>query len=154
MKNTTLCYLEQNGKWLLLHRNKKKNDPNHDKWIGIGGKFEENESPDDCVRREFREETGLELTEYRYCGIVTFVNGEWTEYMHLFHATGFTGTVLNCDEGVLEWIQKERLVELQQWEGDKIFLRLMDERIPFFSLKLVYEGGALIGAVLNGERIR
>lgn len=92
MKNTTLCYLEQDGSWLLLHRNKKKNDPNHDKWIGIGGKFEENESPDDCVRREFREETGLELTKYRYCGIVTFVSDCWEgEYMHLFHASPAAG---------------------------------------------------------------
>ena len=154
MKNTSLCYLEKDGQYLMLHRVKKEHDENHDKWIGIGGKFEPGESPEDCVRREVLEETGLTLTDYRYCGIVTFVNGEWTEYMHLFHATGFTGTVLDCDEGVLEWIQKERLVELQQWEGDKIFLRLMDERISFFSLKLVYEGDALIGAVLNGERIR
>ena len=102
MKNTTLCYLEQDGSWLLLHRNKKKNDPNHDKWIGIGGKFEENESPDDCVRREFREETGLELTEYRYCGIVTFVSDCWEgEYMHLFHASACRGTLRDCDEGEL-----------------------------------------------------
>ena len=155
MKNTTLCYLEQDGSWLLLHRNKKKNDPNHDKWIGIGGKFEENESPDDCVRREFREETGLELTKYRYCGIVTFVSDCWEgEYMHLFHATGFTGTPKECDEGELAWIGKHALAALQQWEGDRIFLQLMDEHVPFFSLKLVYAGDTLTEAVLNGERIR
>ena len=155
MKNTTLCYLEQDGSWLLLHRNKKKNDPNHDKWIGIGGKFEENESPDDCIRREFREETGLELTKYRYCGIVTFVSDCWEgEYMHLFHATGFTGTPKECDEGELAWIGKHELAALQQWEGDRIFLQLMDEHVPFFSLKLVYAGDTLTEAVLNGERIR
>ena len=155
MKNTTLCYLEQNGSWLLLHRNKKKNDPNHDKWIGIGGKFEENESPDDCVRREFREETGLELTEYRYCGIVTFVSDCWEgEYMHLFHATGFTGALRECDEGVLEWVPIEQINALPAWEGDKIFLALMQQSRPFFSLKLVYEGEHLAEAVLDGERIR
>ena len=155
MKNTTLCYLEQDGSWLLLHRNKKKNDPNHDKWIGIGGKFEENESPDDCVRREFREETGLELTEYRYCGIVTFVSDSWEgEYMHLFHATGFTGALRECDEGVLEWVPIEQINALPAWEGDKIFLALMQQNRPFFSLKLVYEGEHLAEAVLDGERIR
>ena len=155
MKNTTLCYLEQDGSWLLLHRNKKKNDPNHDKWIGIGGKFEENESPDDCVRREFREETGLELTKYRYCGIVTFVSDCWEgEYMHLFHATGFTGALRECDEGVLEWVPIEQINALPAWEGDKIFLALMQQNRPFFSLKLVYEGEHLAEAVLDGERIR
>ena len=154
MKNTSLCYLERNGQYLMLHRVKKHKDENKDKWIGIGGKFEPGESPEDCVRREVLEETGLELLDFRYCGIVTFVNGDWTEYMHLFHATDFTGTLRECDEGVLEWIDKEKLVELQQWEGDRIFLRLMDVGVPFFSLKLVYEGELLLDAVLNGERIR
>ena len=112
-----------------------------------GSAWAENSSP-------AREETGLRLTDYRYCGIVTFVNGDWTEYMHLFHATGFEGQLRECDEGVLEWIDKKKLFDLQQWEGDKIFLRLMDMRVPFFSLKLVYEGDALTAAVLNGERIR
>ena len=154
MKNTSLCYLERGGQYLMLHRIKKENDENRDKWIGVGGKFEPGESPEDCVCREVREETGLSLTEYRYCGIVTFVNGGWTEYMHLFHATGFAGQLRACDEGVLEWIDKKRLYELQQWQGDKIFLRLMDMRVPFFSLKLVYDGDALTDAVLNGERIR
>ena len=152
MKNTSLCYLERGGQYLMLHRVKKENDENHDKWIGVGGKFEPGESPEDCVCREVREETGLRLTDYRYCGIVTFVNGDWTEYMHLFHATGFEGQLRECDEGVLEWIDKKKLYDLQQWEGDKIFLRLMDMRVPFFSLKLVYEGDALTAAVLNGER--
>lgn len=156
MKNTTLCYLERDGQYLMLHRVKKENDENHDKWIGIGGKFEKGESPEDCVLREVREETGLTLTDYRYCGIVTFVLGDWTEYMHLFHATGFTGQIRECDEGILEWIDKDRLCELQQWEGDRIFLRLMEQNIPFFSLKLVYDEAAehLTQAVLNGDRIR
>ena len=154
MKNTSLCYLERGGQYLMLHRVKKENDENHDKWIGVGGKFEPGESPEDCVCREVREETGLRLTDYRYCGIVTFVNGDWIEYMHLFHATGFEGQLRECDEGVLEWIDKKKLFDLQQWEGDKIFLRLMDMRVLFFSLKLVYEGDALTTAVLNGERIR
>ena len=154
MKNTTLCYLERDGKYLMLHRVKKENDENRDKWIGIGGKFEDRESPEDCLVREVREETGLELTEYRYCAIVTFVSDRWpTEYMHLFHATGFCGDIKDCDEGELAWIDKHELFRLQQWQGDKIFLRLMDENRPFFSLKLVYEGERLVDAVLNGERM-
>ena len=153
MKNTSLCYLERGGQYLMLHRVKKENDENKDKWIGIGGKFEPGESPEDCVCREVLEETGLRLTDYRYCGIVTFVNGGWTEYMHLFHATGFEGQLRECDEGVLEWIDKKRLVDLQQWEGDKIFLRLLDLHVPFFSLKIVYDGDTLTDAVLNGERM-
>ena len=155
MKNTTLCYLEQDGQYLLLHRVKKENDENRDKWIGIGGKFEAGESPEDCALREVREETGLTLTSYRYCGIITFVSDRWeTEYMHLFHATGFEGTVRDCDEGVLEWVAREKVASLPQWEGDRIFLRLMQENRPFFSLKLVYEGETLTRAVLNGEALR
>ena len=154
MKNTTLCYIERDGQYLMLHRVKKENDENRDKWIGIGGKFEDRESPEDCLVREVREETGLELTEYRYCAIVTFVSDRWpTEYMHLFHATGFCGDIKDCDEGELAWIDKHELFRLQQWQGDKIFLRLMDENRPFFSLKLVYEGARLVDAVLNGERM-
>ena len=154
MKQTTLCYLEQDGRYLMLHRVRKAHDENHDKWIGVGGKFEDRESPEDCARREVLEETGLTLTDYRYCGIITFVSDQWeTEYMHLFHATGFTGALRECDEGVLAWIDKKRLVDLQQWEGDKIFLRLLDLHVPFFSLKLVYDGDTLTDAVLNGERM-
>lgn len=151
MKNTTLCYIEKNGQYLMLHRTKKENDINHDKWIGVGGKFEENESPEDCLLREVREETGLTLTQFRLCGVITFLSDEWEgEYMYLFHATDYTGQIAECDEGVLEWIDKEKAIALPTWEGDKIFLRLMDEGGPFFSLKLRYEGDTLKEAVLNG----
>ena len=152
MKNTTLCYIERDGAWLLLHRVKKALDVNHDKWVGIGGHFEENESPEDCVLREVREETGLTLRHPRYCDIVTFVSDRWEgEYMHLFHAEDFTGELRDCDEGVLEWVPKERVRALPQWAGDRIFLDLMERRVPFFSLKLHYEGEALREAVLIGE---
>ena len=155
MKQTTLCYLEQNDAYLMLHRILKQNDENHDKWIGVGGKFQDRESPEDCVLREVREETGLTLTDYRYCGIITFVSDRWeTEYLHLFHATGFTGVLRDCDEGVLEWVSIPQINALPAWEGDKLFLSLMQRRVPFFSLKLVYEGEHLTEAVLNGERIR
>lgn len=152
MKNTTLCYIEKDGCYLLLHRVKKKNDLNQDKWVGIGGKFEENESPEECLLREVREETGLTLTDYRYCGIVTFVSDRWEgEYMHLFHATGFTGELIDCDEGVLEWIPKERFAALPQWEGDLLFLDRMEHHAPFFSMKLRYEGDKLAEKALNGK---
>ena len=154
MKNTTLCYIEKDGQYLMLHRVKKENDLNHDKWIGVGGKFEDKESPEECVLREAKEETGLTLTDYRYRGIVTFVSDRWpTEYMHLFTAHGFEGELIECDEGTLEWIDKARLLELTLWEGDKIFLRLLDTDEPFFSLKLQYEGDALVYAALNGKVI-
>ena len=156
MINTTLCYIRQDGEYLMLHRIKKENDLNHDKWIGIGGKFEDKESPEDCLLREAKEETGLTLTDYRYRGIVTFVSDKWpTEYMHLFTADGWTGTVKECDEGVLEWIPKEMLLEIPHWEGDAIFLDLIDrDDTPFFSLKLRYEGEVLAEAVLNGIHIK
>jgi len=153
MVNTTLCYIEKDGKYLMLHRVKKERDINKDKWIGIGGKFEHGESPEDCLLREAKEETGLTVTSYQYRGIVTFVSGDDTEYMHLFTADGFYGTIKECDEGDLEWIEKEKLLELTLWEGDKIFLRLLEEELPFFSLKLVYDGDKLINAVLNGKEI-
>ncbi len=154
MKQTTLCYLERGGAYLMLHRVKKEHDENGGKWIGIGGKFEDRESPEDCLLREVREETGLQLTAWRYCGIITFVSDVWpTEYMHLFHSDAFTGTLRACDEGELEWVDKSRLDALAQWEGDRIFLSLMEQRRPFFSLKLVYEGDRLLEAVLDGERI-
>ena len=151
MKQTTLCYLEQDGRYLMLHRVRKAHDENHDKWIGVGGKFEDRESPEDCARREVLEETGLTLRDYRYCGIITFVSDQWeTEYMHLFHATGFTGALRECDEGVLEWVPIKQINALPAWEGDKIFLRLLQTDCPFFSLKLVYQGESLQSAVLNG----
>ncbi len=154
MKNTSLCYIEQNNSYLMLHRVKKVNDENHDKWIGIGGKFEEAESPEDCMRREMLEETGLTPRNWQYRGIVTFVSDEWgTEYMHLFKCTEFAGEIRGCDEGVLEWIGKDKLLSLPIWEGDKIFLRLLDTDCPFFSLKLCYSGDKLTKAVLNGEEI-
>ena len=138
----------------MLHRVKKKNDLNHDKWVGIGGKFEDKESPEDCVLREAKEETGLTLTHLEYRGIVTFVSNEYpTEYMHLFWADEFTGNIKECDEGNLEWITKTDLMEIPMWEGDKIFLRLLDEKVPFFSLKLCYEGDRLVEAVLNQEKL-
>ena len=151
--NTTLCYIERDGKYLMLHRVKKERDVNHDKWVGIGGKFEDRESPEDCVLREVKEETGLTLTHMEYRGIVTFVSDEYpTEYMHLFWADRFTGTLLeDCGEGVLEWISREDLRAIPKWEGDAIFLRLLEERAPFFSLKLTYEGDRLREAVLNGK---
>lgn len=155
MLNSTLCYIERGDEWLLLHRVKKENDLNKDKWIGLGGKFEEGESPEECVLREVREEANLTLTSWRYRGIVTFVSDRWEgEYMHLFTADGFSGEIGECDEGVLEWVKKSDFAALPQWEGDKIFLRLLEEDVPFFSLKLVYEGDHLLSAVLNGEILR
>ena len=149
MLNTTLCYIRRGDDYLMLHRIKKKNDLNQDKWIGIGGKFEDKESPEDCLLREAREETGLTLTDYR-------VSDRWpTEYMHLFTADGFTGELKECDEGVLEWIPRDRLLEIPHWEGDAIFLELIArEEQPFFSLKLCYEGDALVEAVLDGRHIK
>lgn len=154
-KQTTLCYLERGDAYLLLHRTKKKNDENHDKWIGVGGKFEEGESPEDCLLREVREETGLTLTSYRYCGIVTFVSDIYPcEYMHLFTADGWTGEQTGCDEGELAWMRKKDFAALPMWEGDRIFLELLERRVPFFSLKLVYRGETLTEATLNGNRIK
>lgn len=155
MISSTLCYIERDGRYLMLHRVKKAVDANRDKWIGVGGRFEEGESPEDCVRREVLEETGLTLTDYAYRGLVTFVSDKWEgEFMHLFTASGFTGEIKECDEGVLEWISKEELMKLPMWEGDRIFLDLIAAPSPFFSLKLRYEGEKLAGAWLNGEPIK
>lgn len=154
MMMTSLCYLERDGKYLMLHRVKKKNDPNHDKWLGLGGKFEAAESPEDCMRREVLEETGLTVTDFQYRGIVTFVNGaDSCEYMHLFLCTDWSGTPTECDEGELAWIDKRELLKLPMWEGDRIFLELLDKPCPFFSLKLVYNGDKLTQAVLNGKEL-
>lgn len=155
MRNTTLCHIEKNGQYLMLHRIKKKHDVNHDKWVGIGGKFEDGESPEQCNQREVLEETGLTLNSWRYRGIVTFVSDIWeTEYMHLFTSDDFTGKIRDCNEGVLEWIDKSALYQLPMWAGDKIFLRLIDNKSqPFFSLRLEYVGDELIEAVLDGKTI-
>ena len=151
MKNTTLCYVEKDGKYLMIHRVKKVNDINKDKWIGIGGKFEERETPFDCIRREMLEETGLTPNKLNYRGLVTFVSNEFgTEYMHLFHTDDFSGELLDdCTEGNLEWVDKDKITELPLWEGDKIFLDLLRQNVPFFSLKLVYEGSTLVSHTLE-----
>lgn len=154
MQNTTLCYIEREGQYLMLHRVKKKNDVNQDKWVGVGGKFEDKESPEECLLREVKEETGLTLTRYAYRGLVTFVSDQWeTEYMHLFTADGFAGEMIACDEGDLEWVDKQAVKDLPIWTGDKIFLDLLTRGEPFFSLKLSYEGDTLVQAVLNGQAI-
>ncbi len=146
MKNTTLCYIEKDGKYLMLHRIKKEQDENKGKWIGVGGKFEEGESPEECLVREVREETGLELTDYELRGIVTFVSDIYeTEYMFLYTATGFEGELVSdCNEGVLKWVTIEEVLSLNLWEGDRIFLRMLAEGRRGISLKLVYEGNMLV----------
>lgn len=154
--NSSLIYLENSrGEYLMLHRVKKKNDINHDKWIGVGGGFEHGESPEECALRETREETGLTLTDFRFRGIVTFdCEGQETLYMHLFTASGWTGELTDCDEGELEWVPKEKVYDLPIWEGDKIFFRLLEQERPFFSLKLSYDrGDVLRRAVLDGEEL-
>ena len=154
MINTTLCYIEKDGKYLMLHRVKKINDLNQDKWIGIGGKFEDKESPEECMIREALEETGLTLIKPEYRGLLTFVSDKWpTEYIHLFYADNFSGELKECDEGNLEWVAIEDIYSLPIWSGDKIFLKLIEEKAPFFSLKLQYEEDNLVNAVLNGEKI-
>ena len=156
---TTLCYIEQNGRYLMMHRIKKQKDGNRDKWIGIGGHFETGESPEECLLREVREETGLILTRYRFCGLVTFSSGDWQEYMCLYTADEFEGDLTpermrECSEGELVWVDKEAIGELNIWEGDRIFLRLLAEERPFFSLKLRYDGDRLVEAALDGRAIR
>ena len=154
MIQTSLCYIERDGQYLMLHRVKKENDVNRDKWIGVGGKFEEGESPEECMAREVREETGLAVLSYRYRAVITFVaEGYPAEQMHLFTCDGFAGEIKACDEGVLEWIDKRRLYDLTMWAGDKIFLDLLETDEPFFSLKLTYRGDLLTSAVLNGKEL-
>ena len=158
---TTLCYIEKEESYLMLHRVSKENDVNKDKWIGVGGHFEKDESPEDCLLREVKEETGLTLTSYRFRGLVTFVlkpvnhvGMEMTEYMCLYTADGYEGTLCACNEGVLEWVEKKEVLNLDLWEGDKIFMHLLEEEHPFFSLKLVYEGDNLREAVLDGKELK
>ena len=155
MLNTTLCYVTRGDEVLMLHRVKKKNDINQDKWIGIGGKFEGEETPDECLLREAKEETGLTLTSWRCRGVVTFLSDTYEgEYMYLFTADGFEGELTDCPEGDLQWVSREFVDRLPTWEGDKIFLDLLWKDAPFFLLKLRYEGEKLAEAVLDGKRIR
>lgn len=151
MKNTTVCYLERGTQYLLLHRTKKENDENAGKWIGVGGKCEENESPEDCMLREVREETGLSVTQHRLRGVITFVSDACEgQYMYLFTASKWHGALTDCDEGELAWVERTDMLHLPLWEGDRIFLALLAEERPFFSLKLVYQGDSLQQAVLDG----
>ncbi len=150
---TTLCYVEQEGKYLMLHRTKKKNDINEGKWLGVGGHFEGFESPDECMLREVREETGLTPTAWRTRGLVTFIADDLLEYVHVFTVDAFTGNLIDCDEGDLAWVDKERVCDLPLWEGDRIFLRLLAEEAPYFLLKLVYKHDKLTTAVLNGKEL-
>ncbi|MBE6542327.1 MAG: 8-oxo-dGTP diphosphatase [Ruminococcaceae bacterium] len=155
MRNSTLCYIEKDGKYLMMHRVKKENDVNRDKWIGIGGGFEENESPEECIRREALEETGLTLGNPTLLSVVTFIiEGGVCEHMFLFKCSDFSGELIDCDEGELVWITKEDIYSLDLWEGDKIFLKKIEDGCEFFTLKLVYDqSGKLISAVENGETV-
>ena len=155
MLNTTLCYITRGDQVLMLHRVKKENDINKDKWIGIGGKFLEGESPDECLLREAKEETGLTLTSWRCRGIITFLNTQCEgEFMYLFTADGFTGELADCDEGDLEWVNRDFVNSLPTWEGDRIFLDLLWRDAPFFLLTLRYDGDKLTEAVLDGRKIK
>lgn len=152
---TTLCYIERDGKYLMLHRISKKNDVNKDKWIGVGGHFEEGESPEDCLLREVKEETGLTLTSCRFRGIITFCYEDYpTEYMCLYTGDEFEGTLKECDEGKLEWVDKDEIQNLNLWDGDVLFLDLLRQEIPFFSLKLCYRrDGSWYWGALNGKEL-
>ena len=149
---TTLCYIEENEKYLMLHRTKKDNDENHDKWIGVGGHFEKGESPEECLAREVKEETGLTLHSFDFRGIVTFVSDENpAEYMCLFTSKDFSGEMIQCNEGQLEWVDKSDVTNLNLWEGDRLFLELLTRDVPFFSMKLVYKNGRLVEKMLDGK---
>jgi 8-oxo-dGTP diphosphatase len=149
---TTLCYIEKDDAYLMLHRVKKENDINKDKWVGVGGHFEADESPEECLLREVKEETGLTLTSWKLRGVVTFICDRWqTEYMFLYTADEFEGEMIACDEGNLEWVNKGEVYNLPIWEGDKIFFRLLEHREDFFSLKLRYQREELVEAVLDGS---
>lgn len=151
---TTLCYIERDDSYLMMHRVKKENDINKNKWIGVGGHFEESETPEECLLREVREETGLELTSWKLHGIITFSTDIYpTEYMFLYTADGYTGEMIECNEGNLEWVKKADVYDLPIWEGDKVFFKLLEEQEEFFSLKLRYEGDKLVETVLNGKEL-
>ena len=142
---STLCYIEKDGKYLMLHRTKKKNDINKDKWLGIGGKFEDGESPEECIVREVKEETGLTLNTYKLRCVVTYVSTNWeTEYMYVFKSNDFTGELIECNEGDLQWIGKDKVTELKTWEGDKIFIEKIKNNDSFFTIKFNYDGEKLI----------
>ena len=148
---TTVCYIEKEDSYLMMHRVKKEKDINKDKWIGVGGHFEEGESPEECLLREVWEETGLKLTSFRLRGIITFSTDIYpTEYMFLYTADGYEGEITECDEGNLEWVKKKKVYNLPIWEGDKVFFRLLEEQRDFFSLKLRYESEKLVEVVLDG----
>lgn len=150
MRNTTTCYIEKDGKYLMLHRVKKKNDMNEGKWIGVGGKFEEGESPEECIVREVKEETGLILNSYKLRCIVTYVSDKYeTEQMYVFTSTEFKGELIECDEGNLEWIKKEKILNLNIWEGDKFFIEKIQKDNNFFTLKVEYKGDKLIDYKIN-----
>ena len=155
MIDSSLCYLYRGGDVLMMHRTRKKNDMNHDKWIAVGGRFEAGESPEECALREVREETGLTMLVPRYRGVVTFINDQYeTERMHLFTCDKWTGELTDCDEGELVWLPKKEMDALPQWEGDRIFHRLLDEGVPFFELELVYSGEKLLSAALDGKQLK
>lgn len=150
MKMTTLCYIEKEEQYLMLHRISKENDPNKDKWIGVGGKIKDKESPEDCLLREVKEETGLDLLEYQFRGLITFVSDEWeTEYMYLYTAAKFKGELSECSEGKLEWVPKTQIYQLNLWEGDRKFLNLLMEEQEIFSMKLIYEGEKLVESIIQ-----
>ena len=154
MKLTTLCYIERENAYLMLHRVSKEHDVNKDKWIGVGGHFEAGESPEECVLREVKEETGLTLLSWQFRGVITFSSEGWEdEYICLFTADKFSGELMACDEGVLEWVDREAVLKLNLWEGDKIFFRLLNEKRPFFSLKLSYRENRLVYAALDGREL-
>ena len=150
MKNSAICYINNGDKYLMLHRVKKKNDINEGKWIGVGGKFEKDESPEECIIRETKEETGLELKRVVLRGIVTYVNPDWeTEYMYVFTRDDFSGELIECNEGDLEWIDKKDLFKYNMWEGDKVFLKILLETNKFFSAKFIYDGDELLETIIN-----
>ena len=155
MINSSLCYLIRGDEVLMMHRTRKKNDINHDKWVAVGGRFEPGETPEECALREVKEETGLTMTDPQYRGIVTFINDQYeTERMHLFTSETFEGEMTDCDEGELTWVRIAEMDSLPQWEGDRIFHRLLKEKNPFFELELVYSGEKLLYADLNGKRLQ
>lgn len=142
---STLCYIEKDDKYLMLHRTKKKNDINKDKWLAVGGKFEKNESPEECIIREVWEETGLKLKSYKLRCIVTYVSTNWeTEYMYVFTSNDFTGDIIECNEGDLQWIDKNEVIKLNTWEGDKIFVERLQNKDNFFTVKFEYDGETLV----------